>query len=75
MAVEFDKYLDPRDQETALTDNPLTWARYEHRDLTIIEGDFEGDTFFPDYSNFKKIVFEQSGEYQELKYKFVELEK
>ncbi len=39
LAVEFDKYLDPRGQEMALTDNPLAWARYEHRDLTIIEGE------------------------------------
>ena len=43
--------------------------------LTVIEGQFEGDTFFPDYSEFKKVIFEQSGKYQELKYKFLELEK
>lgn len=43
--------------------------------LTVIEGEFEGDTFFPDYSNFKKVVFEKSGEHEGIKYKFIELEK
>lgn len=43
--------------------------------LTIIEGDFGADTFFPDYKEFKKVVrakSEQSGGY---KYKFLELER
>ena len=42
--------------------------------LTIIESDFKADTFFPDYSNFKKVVFEKMGESGRYKYKFVELE-
>ncbi|MDP2586134.1 MAG: dihydrofolate reductase [Candidatus Levybacteria bacterium] len=37
------------------------------------QGDFDADTFFPDYSNFKKVVFEQSGESGGYKYKFLEL--
>jgi len=40
--------------------------------LTIVEGDFSGDTFFPDYSGFKKIK-EEEGEEKGIKYKFVEL--
>src|SRR3972149_2337934 len=40
--------------------------------LTIIDGDFEADTFFPDYSNFK-IVSEEEGQSGEYKYKFVNL--
>lgn len=41
--------------------------------LTIVEGDFGADTFFPDYSDFKKIVFEKSGESDGYKYKFLDL--
>jgi len=43
--------------------------------LTIVEGNFKADTFFPDYSQFKKIVFEESHESEGYKYKFVNLEK
>jgi len=43
--------------------------------LTIVEGDFEADTFFPDYSEFKKIVKEEKKESERYKYMFVELEK
>jgi len=43
--------------------------------LTLVEGDFAGDTFFPDYSAFKKVVSETGGESEGLKYKFLELEK
>ncbi|MBI4089416.1 MAG: dihydrofolate reductase [Candidatus Levybacteria bacterium] len=43
--------------------------------LTIVEGTFDADTFFPDYSDFKKKVFEQAGESEGYKYKFLELEK
>ena len=31
--------------------------------LTIIDASADADTFFPDYSDFKKVVFEKSGEY------------
>ena len=42
--------------------------------LTIIEGDFKADTFFPDYSEFKIIKEEKhkSGKYR---FKFIDLEK
>jgi len=30
--------------------------------LTKVEDDFQADTFFPDYSEFKKVVFEKSGQ-------------
>lgn len=43
--------------------------------LTLVEGDFEADTFFPDYSEFKKIVSEEKGESEGYKYRFVELMK
>lgn len=42
--------------------------------LTIIEGDFNADTFFPDYSDFK-IVSEEERESEGYKYKFVNLAK
>lgn len=43
--------------------------------LTIIEEEFEADTFFPDYSAFKKVIFEKPGESGGYKYKFLILEK
>ena len=44
--------------------------------LTLVKGDFKADTFFPDYSEFKKVVW-QSEEKQSdgFKYKFLELER
>jgi len=43
--------------------------------LTIVEGDFGADTFFPNYSEFKKVIFEKEGESEGYRYKFLELEK
>jgi len=43
--------------------------------LTVVEGQFDADTFFPDYSEFKKIVFQKKGELNGQKYTFFELEK
>jgi dihydrofolate reductase len=43
--------------------------------LTIVEGDYGADTFFPDYSDFKKIIFEKSSETEGYKYRFLELER
>ena len=43
--------------------------------LTKVEGDYGADTFFPDYSEFKKIIAEESGESNGIKYKFIDLEK
>ena len=43
--------------------------------LTIVEGNPEADTFFPDYSEFKKVVFEEEHEEDGLKYKFLDLER
>lgn len=43
--------------------------------LTVVEGNPEADTFFPDYSKFSKVVFEESKESEGYKYKFLILEK
>lgn len=43
--------------------------------LTLVEGDFGADTFFPDYLEFKKVIYEKSGEYGEYRYKFMDLER
>lgn len=51
--------------------------------LTVVDGNFDADTFFPDYSEFKKVVFEQKGEpaltgrgrSEDYKYTFLELER
>ena len=40
-----------------------------------VEGDFEGDTFFPDYSAFGNVVSEEPGEENGIKFRFVELER
>ena len=42
--------------------------------LTLVEGDFQADTFFPDYSQFKKVVFKSpTHTYQKYHYRFLEL--
>lgn len=43
--------------------------------LTVVEGNPDADTYFPDYSDFKTEVFEEDGQYEDLKYKFLDLEK
>ncbi len=43
--------------------------------LTLVEGDFDADTFFPDYPEFKKVIREEFGRSGEYKFRFVELEK
>ena len=43
--------------------------------LTIVEGEYDADTFFPDYSDFKKVVYEKHRASEGYKYKFVELER
>lgn len=49
---------------------PITDKLY----LTIVEDEpVQADTFFPDYSEFKKITKEENHEHNGLKYKFVEL--
>lgn len=43
--------------------------------LTKVEGDYNADTFFPEYSQFKKIIHEEEGSEGEYKFRFVDLEK
>lgn len=43
--------------------------------LTLVEGEYDADTFFPDYSQFQKVVYEEKSESEGLKYKFLELER
>lgn len=43
--------------------------------LTQVDGDFNCDTFFPDYSKFSKETFIGAGEENGIRYKFLELEK
>lgn len=43
--------------------------------LTVVDGDFNCDTFFPDYSMFTKIISEEDREEDNHKYKFLTLEK
>lgn len=44
--------------------------------LTVIDREIEGDTFFPDYSDFKKVVWQsEEQESDGFKYRFLELER
>ncbi len=43
--------------------------------LTLVEGEYDADTFFPNYSEFNKVINEESHESAGYKYKFLELEK
>ena len=43
--------------------------------LTQVDGDYNADTFFPDYSEFKEEKFIGAGEENGIKYKFLELAK
>jgi len=43
--------------------------------LTVVEGEFEGDTFFPDYTEFRKVVSEEARESEGLKYRFLEMKR
>ncbi len=44
--------------------------------ITLVDKEYEADTFFPPYlDQFKKITFRQEGKYEGLKYTFLELER
>lgn len=41
--------------------------------LTIVKRSYAADTFFPDYSRFKKIIFQKEGQFNQYHYTFLEL--
>jgi len=44
--------------------------------LTLVEGDFGADTFFPEYEkDFKKVIFEKKGKWRGYRYRFLDLER
>lgn len=43
--------------------------------LTIVEGNWEGDTFFPDYPDFIKISYKEKKESGKIKYTFLNLQR
>jgi len=43
--------------------------------LTVVEGKFEADVFFPEYKEFTKIVSQRKSSDENFKYTFLELEK
>jgi dihydrofolate reductase len=43
--------------------------------LTIVHINIKGDAFFPDYSEFKKVVSKTDGQTENLKYTFLDLER
>lgn len=53
-----------------------TIGRADRLHLTIVHKEFEGDTYFPDYSAFKKVIGEEKKKTVEgLEYTFLDLEK
>lgn len=50
---------------------PITERLY----LTLVRGEHEADTFFPDYSEFSKVVSQEEGNNGEYKYTYFILEK
>src|SRR3989344_3279635 len=43
--------------------------------LTVVDGNFDADTFFPDYSEFRRELFKRVGNYKNYSYTFLELSK
>ncbi|OGG02645.1 hypothetical protein A2W14_01190 [Candidatus Gottesmanbacteria bacterium RBG_16_37_8] len=43
--------------------------------LTVVEGKFDADTYFPNYSDFKKVLYKREGSFNQYKYTFYELSK
>jgi dihydrofolate reductase len=43
--------------------------------LTLVKGNFDADTFFPDYSQFTKVVYKKEGQDDNYRYTFLELVK
>jgi dihydrofolate reductase len=43
--------------------------------LTIVEGDYGADVFFPEYTEFTKVIAEEDKESEGYKYKFITLER
>lgn len=43
--------------------------------LTIVKGTFEGDATFPEYGDFKKVIFEEKGTENGHEYKFIDVVK
>lgn len=43
--------------------------------LTVVEGDFGADTFFPDYSDFTKVLSEENHQTDKYTFKFLDLER
>ncbi len=51
------------------------WPYIEKLYLTVVETEAVGDTFFPDYSEFSKVVFKEEHDSGGYRYTFLELEK
>lgn len=41
--------------------------------LTVVDGNFDADTFFPDYSDFRRILYKREGSDNNYKFTFLEL--
>lgn len=51
------------------------WSFIDKLYLTVVDVDTEGDVFFPDYSDFGRVILKEDHEARDMKYSFIELEK
>lgn len=43
--------------------------------ITLVKGDYQADSFFPDYSDFKKVISKRASRDENYEYTFLELER
>lgn len=51
------------------------WSKIEKLYLTVVDVKTKGDTYFPDFSDFSKVVFEEKHEAEGLNYSYIELKR
>jgi dihydrofolate reductase len=80
-AHSLDEAMDTKENEVFIIGGAQIFKEAIEKDLvdriylTKVEGDFDCDTFMPEYSQFNKILSRESGEENGLRYEFIDLEK
>jgi len=76
-AIEFAKKIEPKEViisgGASIFTQGIKFATLLY--LTIVEGEFIADTFFPDYSDFKKVIKEEKKSDGKFVYTFINLER
>jgi len=78
-AIRLAKKLKPDDNEVFIIGGGQIYKQAiniaDKLYLTVVEGEFDADTFFPDYSRFNKVLYKKTGQTDKYCYEFLELEK